>query len=305
MKIVILNECFFERDHIDRLRRLGTVEIFENTTKEEDVKERVKDADVCIADMFIAPITNTVFDNSKKLKLLAINSTGFDKIDVKYARKCDINVSNVPNFSTDAVAEQTIALMFAVNRKIVTGDKECRKSLLEIDPGNESHKKYLGFNMRGKTIGVIGSGNIGCRVIQLAQGLGMNVLVYNRTNKNIPGTKFVGLKQLLKESDIISVHVALNKETENLIDVEEFTVMQSHAIIINTASGGIMNTDALLNALNSKKIAGAGLDGVYKLTKDHPLLKFDNVVFSPHSAWYTKEALGNIAEIITRTVESF
>ncbi len=305
MKIAILNECFFETSHLTRLKKLGEVTVYPNTTTEEAVIERLKHADVGIVDMFIVPITRKILDHCKNLKLLAVNSTGYDKVDIKQARKRNVAVSHTPHYSTDAVAEQTIALLFAVNRRIVMGDKEFRHSLLEIDPANTHHQKYLGFNLRGKTIGIIGCGNIGTRVVQLAQGLGMNVLIYNRTKKNIPGAKSVNLKQLLQESDIVSLHIALNTETENLIGATEFALMRPHAILLNTASGEVVNTDALYDALKNGIIAGAGLDCVNKLTKDHPLLKLDNVVFSPSSAWYTKETLRNMAETITKTVESF
>jgi len=304
MKITILNECFFELGHINRLKKLGEVKIYKNTVTEEEVIERLKDSDIGIIDMFIAPITKRVLDNCKNIKLIAVNSTGFEKVDGKYARKNNISLSNIPNFSTDAVAEQTIALLFAVNRKIVIGDRDFRHSLLEIDPGNEKQKKYLGSNIKGKTIGIIGCGNIGTRVAQLAQGLGMIVLAYNRTKKTIQGVKFVELKQLLKESDIISINLAYNKETEHLIGAEELALMQPKTILINTCHEGIIDTEALYNSLKNRKIGGAGLD-TFKGTKEHPLLELENVVFSPHSAWYTFESLRNIADILTTTVESF
>ncbi len=304
MKIAILNECFFEDSHIKRLEKLGEVVVHPNTVTEEDVIKRLGDVDIGIIDMFVADITESALSKCEKLKLLALNTTGFDALNHAHARSLNIDVTNVPNFSTDAVAEQSIAMMIAVNRKIVIGDSEFRDSIFEIDPGNKKHRRYLGSNFKARTLGVVGCGNVGSQVLRLAMGLGMKVLAYNRTKKTIPGVKFVSLKELLQQSDIISINVALDSETENLIGEEEFKLMKPETILINTARGGIVNTEALYKALKNHTIAGAGVDTV-TITKNHLLLKLDNIIFSPHSAWYTKESLQNIAEIITSTVESY
>ncbi|MBI4919278.1 3-phosphoglycerate dehydrogenase, partial [archaeon] len=277
MRIAVLNDCFFAKSHLERLKKLGKLVIYENTTNESDAIKRLSDVDIGIADCFITPLNKKVLESTNKLKLLAVNSTGYDLVDIAAAKKKGIKVSNVPNFGTDSVAEQAIALMFAVNRNIVLGDSVFRKTLLEIDPGNIEHKKFWGFNFRGKTMGVIGLGNIGTRVAELAQGLGMKVIAYNRSPKKIKGVTLMTLKEVLKLSDVVSINLALSKETQNIIGEKELNLMKHNAILINTARGKHVDTEALFKALQNKKIAGAGLDVVADINPNHPILKLDNV----------------------------
>ncbi len=305
MKIAILNECFFTQDHIKRLKKLGEVVIYENTNSEELAIERSKGADIVIADCFITPLNNKVISSMTQTKLININSTGYDHVDIESATKNNVRVANVPNFSTDSVAEQTIALMFAVNRKIVEGDKIFRETLLEIDPGNQDQRKFLGFNFKGKTLGIIGFGNIGKRVAELGKGLDMKVIAYNRSKKSMKNVEFLGLSEVLKRSDVVSLCLASSSDTNKIISKKEFSLMKKSSLLINTASGKLVDTNALMEALQTGTIAGAGLDGVADLNKNHPFLKLKNVVFSPHSGFFTEESLKNIADIITESVEKF
>lgn len=305
MRIAVLNDCFFAKQHLERLKKLGELVVYENTNNESDAIKRLHDVDICIADCFIIPLNKKVLESTNKLKLLAINSTGYDLVDIAAAKKKGIKVSNVPNFGTDSVAEQAIALMFAVNRRIVSGDTFFRKTLIEIDPGNSEQRKFLGFNLRDKTMGVIGLGNIGTRVAELAQGLGMKVIAYNKTPKKVKGVTLMKLNEVLKLSDVVSINLALSKETENIIGEEELNLMKPHTILINTARGKHIDTEALFKALQNKKIAGAGLDVIANIDLNHPILKLDNVVFSPHLGFFTEESLNNIADILTETVEYF
>ena len=175
----------------------------------------------------------------------------------------------------------------------------------QIDQASHDHRKYLGFDLNGKTLGILGLGNIGLRVAQIGTGFKMKVLAYNRSKKNVAGVKQVSLEELLKESDIVSLHLPLTSETENLIDAERLQIMKPTAIIINTARGKIVDEPALYNALQSRKIAGAGLDVIVEYKKSNPILKLDNVIFSPHSAFFTNESLSKCADIIVANVKSF
>ena len=305
MKIVILNECFFLYTHINQLKSLGDLEIFEDTTTEEDAINRLKDADIAIADCLIAPLNKKVLESTNKLKFLALNTTGYDAVDLKTADAKGIKVSNVPGFATDSVAEHTIALMFAVIRKIAYGDKVMRINPFQIDPGKKEEQKFLGFNIAGKTFGVIGLGAIGQKIAELGNALGMNVISYNRTPKEIANVTMVSLEELLKNSDVVSINLQLTPETEYIIGEKELNLMKPSAIIINTARGKHIDSKALYNALSSGKIAGAGLDVIEDWTKDNPLLKLDNVVFTPHEGFFTKESLKNLSDIILKNVESF
>lgn len=305
MKLVVLNECFFKPEHIARLKALGELEVFNDTTTESQVIERLKDANIAIADCFIAPLNKQLFDNVPKLKYLTINSTGYDPVDLMAAKANGIQVSDIPGFSTEAVAEHAIALMFAVNRHIFQLDKRIHEQPYEIDPADKTQLPYLGFNLRGKTLGIIGFGHIGQRVAEIAQAIGMKVIVYNRSPKHIPGIPEVSLEALLQQSDIVSLHTPLNAESENMIGTKELALMQPHALLINTARGKVVDTGALYDALKNKRLGGAGLDVLAQWGKDNPLLSLDNVIVTPHSAWYTKESFENLADMVVENVEAY
>ncbi len=306
MKIAILNECFFTPNQIKQLEAIGQLQIYTDTTTEKQAKERLQDVSIAVVDGFISPLTKNVLENTNKLQLICLMSTGFDSIvDYDTANKKDIKVANVPEFATDAVAEYAIGLMFAVMRKIPQEDKLMRIKPFELDPGDKTQRKFLGNVMRGKTIGIIGLGNIGLRVAEIAHGLGMHVLGFNRTQKNVSFVKQVGLEQLLKESDVISLHLALSKETEHILSAREFQLMKPGSIVINTARGKHIDTQSLIDSLQSGKLAGAGLDVLEDWSIENPLLKLDTVVLTPHSAFFTKESLHNLASIIVKNIEAF
>ncbi len=305
MKIAILNKSFLKNKHLDALRALGDLAIYENTDTEEKAIERLKGVGIAIADCYNAPLNKKVLERTDTLKLLAINSTGYDLVDVAAAKAKGIHVANVPGFSTEAVAEHAIALMLAVSKKIPAGDAAMRQAPFQIDPENQEHLKYLCFDLAGKTLGVVGLGNIGSRVVKIGQGFDMKVLAYNRSQKNVEGVKQVSLNELLKESDIVSLHLPLSPETENIITAERLQMMKPTAILINTAPGKCVDESALISALQSHKIAGAGLDTIVDWSASNPLLKLDNVVLSPHSAFFTEEALENCADIIVANVKAF
>ncbi len=307
MKIVILNECFLNEDHLRRLKTLGEVETFNNTTTEEQAIQRLKGVGIAIWDGFICPPTAKVLETTDSLKLIVLPHTGFFMVDLETANKKGIKVANAPGFSKEAVAELVIGLMFAVNRKISLMDRDMRNSPFESDPGSiEQQNKYWGFDIKGKTMGVIGLGRIGSTVATLALGLGMKVIANNRSPKNMDGVEMVDLEELLKRSDVISINVTSGKDTENLISEKELELMKPTALLINVDQGKVVDTGALYNALKDNKIGGAGLDQVEGLTKDHQILKLDNVVFTPHAGSSTNESFRvNLPELVVSDVESF
>lgn len=305
MKLVVLNECFLKDEHIARLKALGDLEVFTDTTTERQAIERLQGADAAIADCFIAPLNKQVFSSVPKLKYLSLNSTGYDPVDLAAAQAHGIQISDIPGFSTDAVAEHAIALIFAVNRHIVQLDKRMHEQPYEVDPADKTQLPYLGFNLRGKTLGIIGMGNIGQRVAEIAKALGMNVIAYNRSPKNVAGVEQVSLEELLKQSDVVSLHTPLNAESENMIGAKELALMQPHALVINTARGKVVDTQALADALKNKKLGGAGLDVLAQWNTDNPLLSLENVVMTPHSAWYTQESFDNLADMVVENVEAY
>ena len=307
MKIAILNECFLNDDHLKRLKALGEIVVFEHTETEGEAIERLKGIDIAIWDGFICPPTARILESTDQLKLIVLPHTGYFMVDLEAAKKKGIKVANAPGFSKEAVAEMVIGLMFAVNRKIPLMDRDMRKNPFESDPSNtEQQSKYWGFDIKGRTMGVIGLGRIGSTVATLAQGLGMKVIANNRSSKTVDGVEMVSKEELLKRADVISINVTSGAETKNLISEKELALMKPTAILINVDQGPMVDTNALYNALEGKKISGAGLDQVAMLTSNHPILKLDNVVFTPHAGSSTDDAFRvNLPELVVSAIELF
>ncbi len=307
MKIAILNECFLNEDHLKRLKALGEVIAFEHTQTEDEAIERLKGVDVAVLDGFICTPTARVLESTEQLKLIVLPHTGYFMVDMDAANKKGIKIANCPGFSKEAVAEMVIGLMFAVNRRIPLMDRDMRKAPFESDPSSEEQQNnYWGFDIKGRTMGVIGLGRIGSTVATLAQGLGMKVIANNRSPKTMDGVEMVSKQELLKRADIVSINVTSGADTKNLISEKELALMKPTAILINVDQGPMIDTEALYSALKDKKISGAGLDQVAGLTKDHPLLKLDNVVFTPHAGSSTNDAFRvNLPELVVSAIEGF
>lgn len=306
MKISILNECFLNESHLKRLKALGDVSIYENTDTENLAIERLRGVDIAIIDGFICPPSANVLENADNLKLIVLPHTGYFMVDFEAANKKGVKVANAPGFSKEAVAEMVIGLLFAVNRKIPLMDREMRKNPYELDPGNPEQIKYWGFDIKGKTMGIIGFGRIGSTVAELALGLGMKVIANNRSDKKMSGVEMVGKEELLKRADVISINATSGEDTINLISAKELNLMKPTAILLNVDQGQMVDTEALYNALRENKIAGAGLDQVANLTPGHPILKLNNVVILPHAGSYTNESFrDNLPELVVSAIENF
>ncbi len=260
----------------------------------------------------------------KKLKLIVTRSTGFDHIDLKECAKRKIMVCNVPYYGENTVAEHTFALILSLSRNI-------HKSYLRTLKDDFSIDGLSGFDLKGKTIGVVGGGNIGLHVARIARAFAMHVRVYDTCQNDfmaeVVNFKYIGLNELLKTSDIVSLHLPHNESTHHLIDRAALAKMKKGAILINTARGAVVDTDALYNALKNKKLAGAGLDvieGEEFISEDQELLHqtanqakweavvrnnkifdMDNVVFTPHNAFNSKEALKRILDTSIDNIKSF
>ena len=249
----------------------------------DELIRRAQDAEVIIESNI--PLRKNFLDACPKLQLLSIAFTGLDHIDMEECKRRGIIVKNAAGYSTEAVAELAIAMMVDVYRKVLENDRitrECQRK--GIMPGRE---------IGGKTVGVIGMGNIGQRVAKLLNAFGCKVLAWNRTPKTVEGVTFVDKETLLKESDIVTLHIALNDETRDFITANELKLMKPSAILINTARGPIVNEQALADALKSGLIVGAATD-VYgtepPLKKDHPLFDAPNLIMLPHIGFATEEA---------------
>lgn len=271
---------------------------------------------VCIFvnDTADAAVINAMVDNG--VKLLALRCAGFNNVDLK-AAKGKLPVVRVPAYSPYAVAEYSLALMLSLNRKI-------HRAYWRTRDGNFSLNGLMGFDMHGKTIGIIGTGKIAKILIRLLKGFGMRILAYDlypdMKFAGEEGISYVSLDELYRESDIISLHCPLTDQTKYMIDKDSIDKMKEGVMIINTGRGQLINTNDLIEGLKEKKIAAAGLDvyeeeGEYfyedksdKIIDDDVLarlLSFNNVIVTSHQAFFTKEALHNIAETTLQNIEDF
>ncbi len=304
MNIAILQDSTLSVEDVERVKALGPVTVYGSTDSEDQAIERLRGVDIAVIDRFQLPLTRKIMEGAEQLKLIVVPSTAYHGVDLDAASEQGIKVANVPGFSTEAVAEHAIALMFSVIRKIPLGNQKIREKPFQA-LGIESLGPLGGFEVTGRTLGILGLGGIGCRIAELGLGLGMNVVAYNRTPRQMQGVDLVSFEDLLKTSDVVSLSLALTPETENIIGAKELTLMKPGAVLINAASGKLVNTQALYKALKEKRILGAGLDLLAEWDEDNPLLGLENIVLTPHTAWLTEEAVRNFADIIVANIETF
>ena len=249
------------------------------------------------------PIDKDVINSEPKLRMIANYAVGYDNIDIQAATKNKIPVSNTPGVLTDTTAEMAWAQLFSVARRIVEGDKYTRAGKYN----GWGPLLMLGQDISNKTLGVIGTGRIGTAFALKSKGFNMNVLyVDDKVNKTLESeinAKKVGLVELLKKSDFISVHVPLTDETYHLISEGELKIMKKNSVLINTSRGPVIDEKALVKALKEKWIFGAGLDVYEHEPKvDDELKKLDNVIIQPHSASATFETRSKMAIIATENM---
>ena len=304
MNIAILQNWSLSKEDMERAKTLGAVTLYDSTDSEDQAIDRLIGADIAVLDRFHLLPTRKIFEGAKQLKLLVVTSTAYHGVDLDAATEHGIKVANVPGFSTESVAEHAIALMFSVIRRIPLGNRLIREKPFQAF-GIESDYPVQGLEVRGRTLGIIGLGSIGSRVAELGLGLGMKVVAYNRTPRQMQGVEMVSLDGLLKTSDVVSLGTAFNSETENIISTRELALMKPTAVLINAASGKLVDTQALYKALKEEMIFGAGLDLLAEWNQDNPLLGLDNIVLTPHTAWWTEEASRNFGDIIVTNIETF
>lgn len=260
------------------------------------------DADAFITRGFVS-IPMEVLEASERLKVIGVHGVGVDHIDVDFAEKRGIRIVRTSEALTDSVAEFTVGLILSLLRKIPLADDALRKG--------EWNKKYnvlVGAELMGKTVGILGLGRIGSAVARRLSSFNVN-LVYYKRNRNIEierllGVKYVSFDELLRISDIISIHTPLTSETYHMISFREFALMKHGVYIVNTARGAIIDEKALYEALVSGKVAGAALD-VFEsepLNPENPLTRLDNVILTPHLAASCEETLKRLAVAVAEKV---
>lgn len=306
MKIVILDSETVTRNDVslEGITSLGDTEVF-GYTPNESVTEHIGDADAVICNKCL--ITDEVFEKCKNLKYIGLFATGYNNVDLESAKKHGAVVCNVPAYSTNAVAQHTFAFMLNHCNKIA-------EYAQTVDNGSWVNYKlfsYFGiptYELAGKTIGIVGYGDIGKKVAQIAKTFDMNVVTYTRSPQKVTDdTKVYTFDKLLEVSDFVSLHCPLTKDNEKMINADALRKMKSTALLINTARGGLVDEQALADALNNGEIAGACIDALtYEpMREDCPLRNAKNCTITPHVAWAPKETRERLLEKVAENLKCF
>lgn len=304
MKIVILESLGISEEELNIISKPLTdsghdlVLYDDGKLDDETLKTRIKDAEVIV--IANTPLSGEVIDTAENLKYISVAFTGYNHIDLEKCKEKGIKVSNAAGYSTDSVAEITFGLIISLLRNIVPLEAVVR------DGGTKNG--YRQSDLKGKTLGVLGTGDIGGAVAELGLAFGCKVIAYNRSEKPAlisKGVEYKSLDDVLKASDIVTIHTPLTDETKHLINKEKLALMKASSFLINTAVGPIVDNDALAEALRNETIAGAGLDRVDiepPIPADYPILDAPNVVLLPHIGFATEEAMVRRAKITFENV---
>ena len=299
MKIVILESLGINDEELNSISKPLTdnghelVVYDDGKLDDETIKVRIKDAEILV--LANTPLSGDVIETAEKLKYISIAFTGYNHIDLEKCKEKGIKVSNAAGYSTNSVAELTFGLITALLRNIVPLDAITREG--------GTKNGYRQTDLNGKTLGILGTGDIGSAVAKLGLAYGCKVIAYNRSVKQElvdKGVEYKSLDDVLKASDIVTLHIPLTAETKNLIDKDKLVLMKTSSFLINTAIGPIVDHDALAEALHNGTIAGAGLDRVEMeppVPTDYPILSAPNTVLLPHIGYATEEAMVRRAEI--------
>uniref|UniRef100_A0A7J2U4U0 D-glycerate dehydrogenase n=1 Tax=Ignisphaera aggregans TaxID=334771 RepID=A0A7J2U4U0_9CREN len=309
-KLFVTRELF--TDVIEKLKKYYDVELWDRYQPPpyETLLEKVKEVDA-LASLLSDRIDCNLLQQAKRLRIVAQYAVGYDNIDVECATRLGIYVTNTPGVLTEATAELTWALILAVARRIVEADTFVRwGEWWRTKTGWHPHM-MLGLELKGKTLGIVGLGRIGSRVAEIGKAFGMKIIYYdlsrNEALEKQLGVEYRGLDTLLQEADIVSIHVPLTKETYHLINEEKLRKMKRTALLINTARGAVIDTNALVKALSEGWIAGVGLDVFEQepLPPNHPLTAFKNAVLVPHIGSATYDARHAMAELVAENLIAF
>lgn len=305
MKISVLDKSTLGEDiDLSPIYALGEVAEYDTTTPEL-VAERIADSDVVIINKIKLNEDNLC--NANSLKVICIAATGYDNIDTAYCKSKGIGVCNVPGYSTDSVAQVTLSMALSLTTHIKEYESFVRSGRYSRS-GVANRLTPVYHELSSLTWGVVGGGGIGMKVAEIAEAFGCKVMVCRRKQEG----KFpvVDIDTLCKECDIISLHIPLSDETQNLINAKRIESMKKNAIVINTARGAVTDEKALCEAIKAGKIGGLGVDvySVEPFPESHPfteILNFDNVCFTPHMAWGSFEARNRCVRKIAENIQCF
>lgn len=304
---LLLTDCATLRSNgdlpLDSLKRFGDIFEYENITRTKLLKEAA-DADIILCNKTV--IDKEVFDAAEKLKYIGLFATGYNNIDIEYAKQKGVTVCNAGSYSTDAVTQQVIGYIL-MHYTAIPEYNEFVKNGGWKKSAVFSPLVFFSDEVAGKTLGIVGYGSIGKSVEKAAKGLGMNVIVYTRTVRENGETRFADLDTLLKESDIVTLHCPLNAQSADMMNAEAFARMKDGAFFINTSRGGTVDENALYDALSSGKLSGAAVDVLKKepMSKDCPLDKAPNLIITPHTAWAPLTTRKRLLGIVESNIEAF
>ncbi|MEQ8169588.1 MAG: NAD(P)-dependent oxidoreductase [Candidatus Eremiobacterota bacterium] len=297
MNIAIEGIIKFNQNHIKKLNNCGKIIYYPKNLPSDDFFKLLKNCEIITVDK---TFYNNLIPELKKLKLISVYATGYEFIDIKLAKKYGITVCNVPDYSSDAVAEHIFAMILTLSKKLQYMEKEMRKGLwwTDLEPVAE---------LKGKTIGIIGYGNTGRRIEKIAKAFGMNIIINTKNPGKYRHIKTSSLEELLKKSDIITLNLPLNNETKHLIDRDKINLMKREVLLINCARGPVVNEKDIITALKEKRIKGAAFDVFEKepLPKESELFDLENIILTPHTAFYTEEAMERLKDICMKNIISF
>jgi len=307
-KIVFLDqETIGKVDNLKLLSKLGNLEVFESTDAEQ-VVERCQGKEIVIVNK--VQMTAAIMKELPELKLICVAATGINNIDLNYTGNNGIEVKNVAGYSTDSVAQLTFTMLLYLVNKPYYYDTYVKSGAYSRSASFTHHNQPF-WELKGKRMGIIGLGTIGRQVARIAESFGMEVIFYSTTGRNnhISYKRFE-LDDLLKSSDVVSIHAPLNTQTRDLITYDKMKLMRPCAILMNLGRGGIINEKDLARALNENIIGAAGIDVMEQepINADNPMLKLfdkEKILITPHMAWASKESRELLLEKIARNIEVY
>ena len=304
MKITILDGHALNPGDLswDQIKQFGELTYYDRTENEELTIQRIGESEIVLLNK--VPITRNVLEHCPNIKLICVLATGYNVVDCQAAAERGIPVCNVPGYGTDAVAQFTFALLLELCHRVGLHSDSVHNGEWSACP-DFCYWKTPQMELAGKTMGIIGYGAIGQAVGKIATALGMNILAYSRTQR--PGHSYVDLDTLLAESDVISLHCPLFPENTGLINQETIAKMKDGAILLNTARGGLINEQAVSDALCSGKLRGFAGDVVTTepIPANSPLLGAPNSILTPHMAWAPIESRQRILDATEENIRAF
>lgn len=308
MKLVVLDGYTLNPGDLnwEGIKKFGDLEVHDRTP-ENQIVERCQGAEIIFTNK--TPLREPILSQLPDLKYIGVLATGYNVVDVDYAKSRGIAVANVPGYGTASVVQMTFALLLELCQHVQSHSDSVRQGDWAASP-DFCYWNYPLIELEGKTIGIIGFGSIGQKVADIATAFGMNIIGFSRTRSDQShrkNFKWAELNELLKESDVVSVHCPLFPETQGIINKDSLRMMKRTAFFLNTSRGPLMVDQDLADALNEGIIAGAGIDvlSVEPPSADNPLFKAKNCLITPHIAWATKEARSRLMGIAENNLSSF